>query len=64
MNAAKKRDRTKTASNRFYRCPGCGQEVDNEQADAVREHHAHVLHPRPPNLFFPVVPTARLAKRD
>jgi hypothetical protein len=28
-----------------YRCPGCGELVDNREVDEVLEHHQHVLHP-------------------
>jgi hypothetical protein len=28
-----------------YRCPACGQMVENRDMDAVRFHHYHVLHP-------------------
>jgi hypothetical protein len=29
-----------------YRCPACGEMVDNRDRAAVRFHHDHVLHPR------------------
>ena len=29
----------------FYRCPACGEMVDNRDLDAIVIHHAHVLHP-------------------
>jgi hypothetical protein len=29
-----------------YRCPGCGETVDNLDREAVRLHHDHVLRPR------------------
>jgi len=32
--------------NRFYRCPGCGAQVDKREVAEVRRHHDHVLHPR------------------
>jgi hypothetical protein len=32
-------------ASRFYRCPACGAEVDNQQREDVRFHHDHVLHP-------------------
>jgi hypothetical protein len=34
------------AKNDFYRCPACGEMVDNRDRAAVRFHHDHVLHPR------------------
>ncbi len=30
----------------FYRCPACGEMVDNRQLEEIMLHHAHVLHPR------------------
>jgi hypothetical protein len=40
-----------------YRCPGCGKKVNNDDREAVRIHHDHVLHPRQelllPNGFTP-----------
>jgi hypothetical protein len=41
---------------REYRCPACGQTVDNGEPEAVREHHAHVLYARPSTGLPPVVP--------
>jgi competence CoiA-like predicted nuclease len=29
----------------FYRCPACGEMVDNRRLDEIVRHHAHVLHP-------------------
>ncbi|MDP9099014.1 MAG: hypothetical protein M3N48_08470 [Verrucomicrobiota bacterium] len=31
--------------------------MDNQQVEAVREYHAHVLHPPPSSRFTPVIPT-------
>jgi hypothetical protein len=31
---------------KVYRCPACGELVDNTDWDAIRLHHDHVLHPR------------------
>jgi hypothetical protein len=56
MNLIDKAKSRMQQSRRFYRCPGCGQKVDNEQAEAVREHHAHVLNPPPSSRFMPVAP--------
>jgi hypothetical protein len=39
---------------KFYRCPACGQMVDNRDRDAIRFHHDHVLHPRH-DLSFTIV---------
>jgi hypothetical protein len=33
------------ATETSYRCPGCGEIVDNHDLDAVRFHHQHVLNP-------------------
>ena len=33
------------SNNTSYRCPGCGQEVDGTDRNAVTRHHIHVLHP-------------------
>ncbi|MEY2578286.1 MAG: hypothetical protein QOI49_1110 [Verrucomicrobiota bacterium] len=60
MSVAKQRDRNKTANERFYRCPGCGQMVDNQQREAVFEHHDHVLRPPPSTRFLPVTSGALL----
>jgi len=35
-----------SASQSFYRCPACGEMVDNHDRAAVGFHHDHVLHPR------------------
>jgi uncharacterized protein YlaI len=29
----------------FYRCPACGEMVDNKSLEEITEHHSHVLHP-------------------
>jgi hypothetical protein len=29
----------------FYRCPACGEMVDNKSMQEITEHHSHVLHP-------------------
>jgi uncharacterized Zn finger protein len=29
-----------------YRCPECGEMVNNRDPEAIRLHHDHVLHPR------------------
>jgi hypothetical protein len=29
----------------FYRCPACGEMVDNRRLDEIVLHHSHVLHP-------------------
>jgi hypothetical protein len=29
----------------FYECPACGENVSNDDLDAMRLHHAHVLNP-------------------
>ena len=34
-----------------YRCPGCGQMVNNRDLEAIRLHHAHVLHPVPDGRY-------------
>jgi hypothetical protein len=41
---------------RFYRCPACGEMVDNKSVEEITEHHSHVLHPeRYPGLFSPTL---------
>jgi len=43
---AKKRDRTGTPLRKnFYRCPACGEMVNNTDRESVGLHHDHVLHP-------------------
>jgi uncharacterized C2H2 Zn-finger protein len=37
---------------RFYRCPGCGQMVDNERRDEIQIHHRHVIEQSMPPLWF------------
>jgi hypothetical protein len=44
-NKARLRPRPDAAKS-SYRCPACGETVDNRDLDAVRFHHHHVLHPR------------------
>ena len=29
----------------FFRCPTCGEMVDNRDIAEIVEHHSHVLHP-------------------
>jgi hypothetical protein len=29
----------------FYRCPACGEMVDNQSVEEITEHHSHILHP-------------------
>jgi hypothetical protein len=41
---------SKEARIHFYRCPGCGEMVDNRLIEDVKIHHDHVLHPRPSPL--------------
>ena len=57
----------------FYRCPGCGETVDQRRMDDVLEHHRHVLHqPYPPSWFTasreavasPATPQRRDASRQ
>jgi hypothetical protein len=40
----------------FYRCPACGEMVDNRKLDEIVLHHAHVLHPRRFSLSFQRTP--------
>ncbi|HEX4641136.1 MAG TPA: hypothetical protein VH252_07100 [Chthoniobacterales bacterium] len=57
----KKREQTRSpARDKFYRCPACGEMVDNTNRESIRFHHHHVLHPRL-DLFvtLPVVPACR-----
>jgi hypothetical protein len=42
----KKERLEKPAKEDFYRCPACGEMVDNRDRAAIRFHHDHVLHPR------------------
>src|SRR3954464_3753915 len=35
-----------TAPANVYRCPACGETVNNSDLAAVRRHHQHVLQPR------------------
>jgi hypothetical protein len=35
-----------TARPNVYRCPACGETVNNSDLAAVRRHHQHVLQPR------------------
>ena len=52
---AKKRDRTGTPPPKnFYRCPACGEMVDNTDRESVGLHHDHVLHP--PFYRFAILP--------
>ena len=45
-----------------YRCPACGEVVDNSRMDQVRVHHQHVLDaPFPPPWFSQRANTPRLA---
>jgi hypothetical protein len=30
---------------KFFRCPGCGENVDSSNIPEVVAHHRHVLHP-------------------
>ena len=46
----------------LYRCPACGEMVDNRQREAVRFHHDHVLHPRL-DLFVTIPFVARSGVR-
>ena len=39
------RTRRTTGDGVFYRCPACGDEVDQTDRVAVAQHHQHVLHP-------------------
>jgi hypothetical protein len=44
----------------FYRCPACGEKVDNRLRDAVLFHHYHVLHPQRDSFVrLPVVPSMK-----
>lgn len=53
----------KTAKSRrgddFYKCPGCGEMVDNRDRDSVRLHHDHVLHSRSNYVTYPLVPRSQ-----
>lgn len=54
MNRKNSRNRLQDS----YRCPGCGGLVDNSDLTAIRDHHQHVLRPRPSSLFtLPIVTT-------
>jgi hypothetical protein len=42
---ARPREQQRAPEN-SYRCPACGEMVENRDLGAVRFHHDHVLHPR------------------
>jgi hypothetical protein len=44
--AKAKKSRPAPISENLYRCPGCGEMVNNRDVDAIRLHHQHVLRPR------------------
>jgi hypothetical protein len=33
------------STNTSYRCPGCGEELDGTDYNAVQRHHLHILYP-------------------
>jgi hypothetical protein len=41
-----KKERLEATAKDYYRCPTCGEMVDNRDRAAVRFLHEHVLHPR------------------
>jgi hypothetical protein len=41
----------------FYRCPACGEMVDNRNLNEIVLHHAHVLHPN--RFVFSRAPAAK-----
>jgi hypothetical protein len=50
MKTKKERPKSQARKN-SYRCPACGEMVDNDNWEAVRFHHDHVLRPRPHPLL-------------
>jgi hypothetical protein len=46
-------------AERFYRCPACGEQVDNDSPEEIRFHHSHVLHPGEVDQRYAVSAAAR-----
>ena len=50
--ASKPRSIVTPVEESTYRCPGCGELVDNRHMDEVLRHHQHVLHAQFPPTWF------------
>ena len=47
-----------TNKSSSYRCPACGEMVDNDQIADVLEHHQHVLRPSAPSAWAVQTPAS------
>jgi hypothetical protein len=57
---AKTPDRLIKPTENSYRCPACGEMVDNTDRESVRVHHDHVLHPRFDRFVTLPIPPAKI----